>query len=1184
MPTRGEAQGDTASPFEEEGGQLAEERDTASPSDDTAPLHQSYDLTTHHTGNAAGGRIAGELIGWRESSSLPKQSRRVLLGKKVASDLENIRGVLDVSMSLDDNLAKTSISAMCMSKGSSVIVSQLENGNGSSTAKLRGEKPSNLEDPHDLRQASGKNDNRDDIQRVPKPIRNAKRNRKRAGKYATDTEVEKPVFPAAEGVKESGGRSDELVADVDPVGSAPATQACTADRRNRLRDIKGAMSGNGGATIGSNYSSENTAFEGTLRDKLIMLCSMPKFEVFFATLILANTVVMAFQVQYRGLETGKQIEYYGIDRHAEEIWPGADVAFDILDWIFGVIFSIEIILKLGAFRIWFFRDLWNVLDFLVVAAWAVEAGSGKSGLPLDPMLLRLIRLVKLLRMLRLIRTMQGFDSLYIMITSLKGSVSALLWSTLMFLIVLLVIALLVFTFTEAYIIDKSNPIARRNLVYKYFGTFSRTGLTMFEMSLANWVPPSRALIENVSEWMLIFALVFKASLGFSVVKVIMGVFLQVTFKVAENDDIIMANRAARNIKTHTTKMSQLFKAADQDGNGRLDQEEFDKIVEDPVVVTWLSAMGFEAASFNSKDVYNLLLEGTNASDMNAEELVKGISRLKGPATSLNMTVLQRGNQATLENIKKISGKIDAYTGEVKQETSETPLSEECVEKPQGGGGGGRRVSIADQLFSVVSDHESNINLELPLHWRLHWRLQRVVTGFYFEIVFAVLIFANTLVMCAQAQYRGLQNGSELLRPNPALYANPTASTYDLCAASSEQPSTNATNTTKMLAAALANASAAASTSKTCLPWSDPADQVWPYAEDVFKCVEYFFSIMFTVEIVLKVIALGAKFPRDLWNILDTAIVGFWYVETFSSAALPFDPMIMRLFRLLRLLRMARLVKVFEKFDALYLMMTSIKGSLSALAWSALFLFVFQTLLALIIATLLEGWLRDDTIKADKELIFMYWGTFTRSILTLFEISLANFIPVTTAMMNNVSDFYLIFALVHKFCMGFAVVMVVTGVFVQETMKIAQTDNTIMLNQRARAAKLHYKKMSALFAVADSDGSGRLDREEFEQVCEDDSVVAWLAAMGINVSDAGKVHELICEKMGTDDLDAGELVRGMSFVRGEARNMDMAKLRKDTYALQDHVEELEQRVGKLLKAQTAKRRKQTADLTSPRFLN
>eukprot|EP00930_Biecheleria_cincta_P047706 TRINITY_DN3312_c0_g1_i2.p1 TRINITY_DN3312_c0_g1~~TRINITY_DN3312_c0_g1_i2.p1 ORF type:complete len:1167 (+),score=199.97 TRINITY_DN3312_c0_g1_i2:114-3614(+) len=1161
MPERVGVHRRAASPLKEISHAWAEERAWEQSQIVTgSPLHLPRSL--------AGSLVGGEVLGWRDASVLPSHSRKVLTGKKMPTDLAKIRSVFDASITLDHASATK---AMSMSNGSRVIVSQLKGGKAANPptvsdaedSGLKVESVESTDEDKKPRKRSRKRHNKStddkDLKEMPKTLRKINKSRKRTNKDVTNHSAAK--HPAAvEAVDEPGGRRDELLEDDNPVKSTTTSESFHKIRRSVT---------NGSNGLGLTRSSRRPELGETWHDKVIRLCTMPRFEAFFAALIVANTVVMSFQVQYRGIESGKLIDYYGIDKHANEIWPGADVAFDGLDWAFGVIFSIEIVLKLVAFHVRFFLDPWNVIDFLVVAAWAVEAGAGNLKLPLDPMMLRLIRLVKLLRMLRLIRTVKGFDSLYIMLTAIKGSMWALMWSMLVLLVVIMMLALMTTTLCEAYITDNSNPIERRNLVYKYFGTFSRSGLTMFEMTLANWVPPSRALTENLGEWLVIFALVFKASLGFSVVKVIMGVFVQVTFDVAENDDLIMVNRVERTIKGHSKKMGLLFKAADEDGNGRLDQEEFSKIVGDPVILTWLSAMGFEAANFNAKDVYKLLLEGSDRDDMSAEELVTGFARLKGPATSLNMTVVQRGNMETLETVRKVCQNIDAWTGEVQADNTASPVSanDKGCDEPQDEGQREHRLVVSETLFSLTASEDWSSVMEQSLASRLHWMLHAFVTSFYFEMFFAILIFTNTMVMCAQAQYRGMKNGSELLHPNPAFQrqsdasGSPTA-LESMCESAQQQ----AANATVLITATIVNASAGG---KDCIPWYDPVDQTWPHAEEVFKYVEYFFGIIFTVETVLKVVALERKFPKDLWNILDAAIIGFWYVETFSSAALPFDPMLMRLFRLLRLLRMARLVKVFEKFDALYLMMTSIKGSLMALAWSSIFLIVFQTMLALIMTTVMEMWLRDDNSKGDKALVFMYWGTFSRSTLTLFEISLANFLPVTRAMMTNVSDLYLIFALVHKFCIGFAVVMVVTGVFVQETVKVAQTDNTIMLNQRERAAKLHSKKMGALFAVADADGSGRLDKEEFEQVCQDPGVVAWLSAMGIDVSDAGLVHTLICDRLGSDDLSAIELVKGMSFVKGAARNIDMAMLRKDTHELQDYVEELEEKIGKLLKARKGK---------------
>lgn len=51
--------------------------------------------------------------------------------------------------------------------------------------------------------------------------------------------------------------------------------------------------------------------------------------------------------------------------------------------------------------------------------------------------------------------------------------------------------------------------------------------------------------EDVSEFYTIFVLTFQASMGFSVVKVIMGVFLQNTFSVAANDDVKLGRNSFR---------------------------------------------------------------------------------------------------------------------------------------------------------------------------------------------------------------------------------------------------------------------------------------------------------------------------------------------------------------------------------------------------------------------------------------------------------------------------------------------------------------------------------------------------------------------------------------------------------------------------------------------------------------
>merc|ERR1719191_1989783 len=93
---------------------------------------------------------------------------------------------------------------------------------------------------------------------------------------------------------------------------------------------------------------------------------------------------------------------------------------------------------------------------------------------------------------------------------------------------------------EDYLRDQDNSATPGGIqVFRYFGSFARSMLTMFEITLGNWIVPARALVENVSEWYMVFAIFHKLVIGFSVVSVITGVFIQETFKVATSDDTLM---------------------------------------------------------------------------------------------------------------------------------------------------------------------------------------------------------------------------------------------------------------------------------------------------------------------------------------------------------------------------------------------------------------------------------------------------------------------------------------------------------------------------------------------------------------------------------------------------------------------------------------------------------------------
>ncbi|CAE7818491.1 Cacna1i, partial [Symbiodinium sp. CCMP2592] len=287
------------------------------------------------------------------------------------------------------------------------------------------------------------------------------------------------------------------------------------------------------------------------------------FETSFASLIVFNALVMAADVQVIGIDIGADLAYAAY-MPTSLTAPWARPMFEYFEWFFGIAFTVEIVMKFTAFGLDFVKDLWNWIDTFIVCCWYIDVVANDI-LPINTTLLRLLRLVRLLRLLRLVRLIKTFDSLYLMTTALKGSALILTWACVLLLVLQILLALLLNQILyTVYFPSEDYPLAERLELFEYFGTFTRSMLSMFEITLGNWPPVCRLLSEKVSEWFMLLCVLHKLVIGFAVVGVINGVFIQETFKVASSDNQIMMRQKERSSNLHEMKMRQLFLEADND--------------------------------------------------------------------------------------------------------------------------------------------------------------------------------------------------------------------------------------------------------------------------------------------------------------------------------------------------------------------------------------------------------------------------------------------------------------------------------------------------------------------------------------------------------------------------------------------------------------------------------------------
>ena len=100
----------------------------------------------------------------------------------------------------------------------------------------------------------------------------------------------------------------------------------------------------------------------SLSEKLV---SHPMFDIVAAALICANAIVMAMESQFQGLSIGADLKYSKLHSDHNDAWTSAEPVFVVLGYIFGGIFSAELLLKIIGQRGNFPRRTQGPVFFLI---------------------------------------------------------------------------------------------------------------------------------------------------------------------------------------------------------------------------------------------------------------------------------------------------------------------------------------------------------------------------------------------------------------------------------------------------------------------------------------------------------------------------------------------------------------------------------------------------------------------------------------------------------------------------------------------------------------------------------------------------------------------------------------------------------------------------------------------------
>lgn len=377
------------------------------------------------------------------------------------------------------------------------------------------------------------------------------------------------------------------------------------------------------------------------------LVGKPEFEYVASILTLLNTILMAVEGQYVGLESGYIVGASDYYRPAAEMWPAAQTVFAASNIFFVVVFAIEFMLRIVAMKFAAIKSGWIWFDFIMVASGLLKSRP-VGGVGINLLMFRTMCLMRAVHKATTMKGVKSFHGLFLLIRSIKASAGSLFWSFLVLIFAQLATGLLISQTLQNYIRDTSKPRDQRVEVFNYWGTSTLTMLTMSEITLANWIVSCRVLVKNVGETYALFYLGYRCLFCFAVLRVITAVFIAETQRVVASDDAMAILKREQHQEGMMQKLRDIFSEIDESGDGVVTKEEFNQLLSDPILLNWLSTLDLEVTDLET--MFSLLDDGDGS--IAVDEFINGIGRIRGQAKSIDVV-----NLLTLS--KRMESKMEA---------------------------------------------------------------------------------------------------------------------------------------------------------------------------------------------------------------------------------------------------------------------------------------------------------------------------------------------------------------------------------------------------------------------------------------------------------------------------------------------------------------------------------------------
>lgn len=240
-----------------------------------------------------------------------------------------------------------------------------------------------------------------------------------------------------------------------------------------------------------------------------------------------------------------------------------------------------------------------------------------------------------------------------------------------------------------------------------------------------------------------------------------------------------------------------------------------------------------------------------------------------------------------------------------------------------------------------------------------------------------------------------------------------------------------------------------------------------------------------------------------------------------------------------------------------MMVYPLLGSSKPLIWLSLIFGLTFYIFGISLSSGANTYLKPEQLWRDpsNEGLRDSFGTLGRSILSLYMAMAGgrswgeyyHFLDSIPWMYQAIFLLFLTFTI-------FAVLNIVTGVFVDSAVRANTDSRQVVIQEELDAKKDMLRDLQNLFHQMDEDGDGSLTIQEFCSRLDDERVVAYFKALKLDIHDTVALFQVLdCDA--SQEVDVDEFLDGCYQLQGEARSIDTKMMRLQLLWLVQKVDEL-----------------------------